>query len=64
MDDYVSKPIDAYALAAALARIDGAPVPEAPNKARGKQSPPSDEGGRSALAGLVEALRRTNANSG
>lgn len=62
MDDYVSKPIDAYELAAALARATGGPGP-APGTAQEKAASPAHEAGRAALAGLVEALKRASAES-
>jgi CheY-like chemotaxis protein len=62
MDDYVSKPIDAYELAAALARVAGGPEP-APGAAPPPAGPASNEAGRAKLAGLVDALRRGAANS-
>jgi signal transduction histidine kinase/CheY-like chemotaxis protein len=66
MDDYVSKPIDAYALAAALARIDGAPAPEsrATGAPRLRQASEPHAAGKAALAELVEALKRSGTNSG
>ncbi|MFM7345516.1 MAG: PAS-domain containing protein [Tagaea sp.] len=63
MDDYVSKPIDAYELAAALARVAGGPAP-ATGAARKRTEPLSHAAGRTALAGLVDALKRSTENSG